>query len=582
MYTSALLKKLVTILSIGIIFSLTSASFLSAASLSIISDKSIVNLNDVFVTTVYVNSQGVAINNAEGDLTFPADLLQVQSISTADSVFTIWVEQPSFSNTAGTVSFNGGVPNPGFNGTTGKLFRVIFKAIKAGTVPISFTSANILANDGSGTDVTSKLNNTVVTVKSSVVEENPKPVQTSIADNVGDIPTTPIITSREIPSETEWYKIDTAVFKWNLPSDIISVQTSIDGNPDGIPTKTFTPAIASRTAILLDDGSNYFHVRFKNAAGWSKVASYKINIDNLPPRDFQATSELTNEGLTRLTLKATDLTSGMSQYVIYIDGTETATIEAENDVIKTKVLPVLPAGKHIASIRAYDKAKNFVEKTINFTAPELKKPILISYPSEVSTGERISIVGKAYYPNTDVKIYLTEDDLELAVYDVKTDTDGLFKFESRAVTANKFISIYAETNLSDKETKLSSDKVFVKMSKSIISIWAAKLVDITSAIVPLIGLLLLLAFFFYIFYMRFKIKQAKLRSDLHDAEMELHTEFTAIQANIDTYVKTLKKTGTKRDLTKEETKMLKEFSKVLTRIEKVVQLKIKNIEEKDL
>jgi Asp-tRNA(Asn)/Glu-tRNA(Gln) amidotransferase C subunit len=54
------------------------------------------------------------------------------------------------------------------------------------------------------------------------------------------------------------------------------------------------------------------------------------------------------------------------------------------------------------------------------------------------------------------------------------------------------------------------------------------------------------------------------------------------QHHVDAYVKTLSKTSKKRDLTKEETKMLKEFSKVLTRIEKVVNLKIKNIEEKDL
>ena len=82
--------------------------------------------------------------------------------------------------------------------------------------------------------------------------------------------------------------------------------------------------------------------------------------------------------------------------------------------------------------------------------------------------------------------------------------------------------------------------------------------------------------------MRFRIKQAKLRSDLKDAEMELHTEFKAIQDNIASYVKTLNKTGSKRALTKEETKMLKEFSKILTRIEKVVDLKMKNIIEKDL
>jgi hypothetical protein len=480
--------------------------------------------------------------------------------------------------------------NPGFTGPSGKLLKITFKALKPGDAPITFDSADILSNDGSGTDVTSKLNSATVAIADSDPTPEPatgpvdaKPViLASTGDNVGNIPKTPVVSSREIPSESEWYKLDTATFRWTLPSDIISVQTGIDTNIDGVPTKTFTPAISSRTAIQLDDGTAYFHVRFKNSAGWSSVASYKINIDNQPPKDFQVSGELTAEGLTKLLLKASDATSGLSQFSIMVDGNQVATIDADNGIEKSKILPVFAAGKHTAVVRVYDKAKNYLEKSISFVSPELKNPVIISYPAEVQNGDKITLLGKAHYPNTLVKVYLIEDESEPISYSVQSDADGLFKFESGKVSARKLVAVYAETNLSDNVTKLPSEKVFVKISKSLLSVLLSRIIEFTSAFVPLVGMLLLLAFFFYVFFMRLKIKQAKLRSDLHDAEMELHTEFVAIQNNIDAYVKTLSKTSKKRDLTKEETKMLKEFSKVLTRIEKVVNLKIKNIEDKDL
>ncbi|GAI35186.1 unnamed protein product, partial [marine sediment metagenome] len=43
------------------------------------------------------------------------DKLEVLNISKENSIFTLWPEEPIFSNSAGEISFSGGTPHPGFN-----------------------------------------------------------------------------------------------------------------------------------------------------------------------------------------------------------------------------------------------------------------------------------------------------------------------------------------------------------------------------------------------------------------------------------------------------------------------------------
>jgi PBP1b-binding outer membrane lipoprotein LpoB len=51
-----------------------------------------VELGGVFTVSVGLNSQGKAINSAEAVISFPTDVVEVQSLSTGGSVFSIWVE----------------------------------------------------------------------------------------------------------------------------------------------------------------------------------------------------------------------------------------------------------------------------------------------------------------------------------------------------------------------------------------------------------------------------------------------------------------------------------------------------------
>ncbi len=143
-------KFLVLFFSLFIFFS--GALSAQAASLYFYPANKTVEVGDIVKVSVIVNTAGVAINNAEANISFPTDMLDVASISKG-SVFSLWVEEPTFSNGSGSISFNGGIPTPGYTGTSGTLISITFRAKKAGTATIFFSAGAARANDGIGTDV---------------------------------------------------------------------------------------------------------------------------------------------------------------------------------------------------------------------------------------------------------------------------------------------------------------------------------------------------------------------------------------------------------------------------------------------
>lgn len=112
---------------------------------------------DLFSVLVSVDSSGGSINAGSGELRFDNSRLQVTGLGFSKSIFSIWTEEPRFSNATGLISFSGGIPNPGFNGSGGALVRITFKALREGSAETIFLSGSVLANDGLGTNVANDL-----------------------------------------------------------------------------------------------------------------------------------------------------------------------------------------------------------------------------------------------------------------------------------------------------------------------------------------------------------------------------------------------------------------------------------------
>ena len=77
-----------------------------AAALRMKPSQAEVTVGNIVRIQVAVDTQGKVINNTESVVQFPTDLLEVVSLDSASSIFSLWVENPSFSNTTGQVTFN--------------------------------------------------------------------------------------------------------------------------------------------------------------------------------------------------------------------------------------------------------------------------------------------------------------------------------------------------------------------------------------------------------------------------------------------------------------------------------------------
>jgi hypothetical protein len=230
-----------------------------AATLSLSPGSTSVVSGNIVSIRVQVNSSGIYINNAEAAIQFPTDLLEVVSVSKSSSVFSLWVEEPTFSNNQGRVVFNGGVANPGYNGSNGSIISITFRAKKAGTASLIFADSAVRANDGLGTNVLSGSSGSTILITNpiEVVPIPPDPnVPTPEKSNTA-LPN-PVINSSTHPNPDVWYSNNTASFSWKIPNDATSVQATLTTSPTAAPTMSYDSSVTQKTLKNVSDGVYYF------------------------------------------------------------------------------------------------------------------------------------------------------------------------------------------------------------------------------------------------------------------------------------------------------------------------------------
>lgn len=127
--------------------------FAHAATLKVTPASGTYTVGQNFSVTVSASSSAQALNAVSGSLGFSKDSMEIVSVSKVNSIFNLWVKEPSYSNQSGTASFEGVALNPGFKGAGGKLLSYTFKVKKAGTGSVKINTASVLANDGNGTEL---------------------------------------------------------------------------------------------------------------------------------------------------------------------------------------------------------------------------------------------------------------------------------------------------------------------------------------------------------------------------------------------------------------------------------------------
>ncbi len=338
-----------------------------AATIRINSAQSSVSVGDTVTFNVLVNSEGVAINSSDAVIRFPADLFEVTSVTRNNSILSLWVENPAFSNSAGTISFDGGLPTPGFNGTQGSVITFTARAKKAGQAEFSFANASVRANDGFGTDVLNSRQGRTV----SVVDKAPVLTEETPVPQVQTTNLTLQVTSETHPSQESWYSDNNPVFKWKVPAGADAIQTGIDNNDSGSPRVTFSPAISERTTKNLEEGTWYFKVRARKDGRFGPITTYIARVDKTSPKinsvkfDYDEKTRALN-----ITADVVDEVSGLDYFEIYVNDTLAKSISPTDFVNGKYSLAVDVPGNNTVKVLAVDRAGNVAESLGKFFVTE--------------------------------------------------------------------------------------------------------------------------------------------------------------------------------------------------------------------
>jgi len=532
---------------------------------------------ETFSVSVYVSSSDQAMNATSGTLSFPPDKLEVSSVSKSGSIISLWVKEPTYSNSAGTVSFEGIVLNPGYTGSAGKVLTINFKTKAPGSAPITFSSGAILANDGQGTNILSSMGTArfdiEVPVTGPVADASDNPPSSA------GTPLAPAIKSDTHPDSDIWYNVDVPNFSWDVPADVSAVRLLVGKSPQAEPTVGYSPVISSRQLETLDDGIWYFHVRLKNSVGWGGISHFRFQIDTQDPKVFDMTKleepDLTNPTRSFL-FEAEDETSGIDHYEIQLDNGDMLTWQDDGGHIYQT--PILGPGRHTMVVKAVDAAGNFLTNFSEFIIDPIKSPEITDYPQQIERQTPYVVRGRSY-PNSQVLIWLQREKTDPTNYVVRTNEDGNFTFIADDKLKDGIYEMWAQAVDERGAQSVYTDKYTTIVSKPKYLQIGSFTISLLSVVIPLLALLFFLFVMIWFSWRKIRMLRKRVSREAGEAQMVLHKEFNLLKRRIKKHISLLEKTGQKRSLTAEEDKIVKQFKKDLDYVEEKVGKEIKDIEK---
>ncbi|MBI5072014.1 hypothetical protein HZB93_03960 [Candidatus Falkowbacteria bacterium] len=554
-----------------------SSSVAEAASLYFSPSSGSHAVGTTFSVSAYVSSADQAMNAASGVISFPKDKLEVVSVSKSGSIFSLWVQEPSFSNGAGTVNLEGIALNPGFTGASGKLITVNFRVKAAGVAALNFSSGSALANDGQGTNILAGLGKAQFNLGGETpVPETPAP---SDIPGVSGPPSVPKVSSSTHPDSNKWYNNKNPRFSWALPAGVTGVGIYFSQSPTSNPGPVSDGSFTSKSYENVDDGIWYFHIKMKNSAGWGGIFHFRLQIDTEKPSRFDI-REIERKDPTDPRVKfifdSRDEISGVDYYEVQIDdGSPQVWQDDGSGVFEA---PALGPGKHTLITKVFDKAGNSLANSAEFTIEALKSPTIIDYPKTLASGEVLIVKGTAY-PNAQAVVWLQKEKDEPQSQIVKSDDGGNFTFVAEEKLKDGIYKIWAEAVDSRGAKSLPTEKIIILVAKSAIFRIGTWTVSFLSVVIPLVVLIIALLLILWYGWRRFSFLRKRLRKEVREAESALHRVFDTLKEDIREQVKLLEKTRTKRQLTEEEDKIVKRLKKDLDVAEKLVRKEIEDIEK---
>ncbi len=510
----------------------------------------VVNTN--FYVSVRLSTGGQDVNASDGTVTFDTDKFSVVGISKSGSIFDLWTVNPSHSGD--TISFSGGMFPPGFNGNGGKILTITFRAKKVGTGQVRLTSGSALANDGKGTNILASMGSASFTisprisapdVKDPIKDDNqPPPIQRE-PDRIK-----PVITSVTHPDSDTWYKNNTPKFSWELFTGVTGVSLLLDQKQYSNPGPVSDGLLTEKEYEFIAPGEWYFHLKFKDTKGWGTITHYKILIDNVPPKQFIASTTQTNKyDWPTLLFKTEDEHSGIVKYLINIGSLEELAHEVGADINLLKASD-LSIGKHIALVKAIDKAGNEEHSTVEFYIEPIEAPTIENYSEEIKPSDKFFISGRAI-PNSKIELYIQDDD-HVFTKETNSDKDGnWFAIFEDNLAKGRYVA-WAKTVNENGLRSDESKKVSFLVTPPIFARIGDFVINYFTVFVSLIFMIVLIAAI--IFYL-FAFVRKKLEKETDEIE-------DVVRKNMDELRKTTHEDVVKEKINEVEKKIIKEIKDV--------------------
>lgn len=356
-------KKFAATFLVGLLALLVLPTQASAAQIYLTPPSGRFSVGDEFKVEILTDTQGKNINTAETNIVFSSNTLELLNVTQGS---TFLLPTPGSKIVEGnTVYIGGGLPTPGFNGKSGVLGSLTFKAKAVGKATVTITRGRALSNDGVGSQLP-------VTTQSASFDVTLPPVNQVV------------VNSTSHPDQKAWSRDSNPNLTWVMPPNAYGVSFILDRNPDTNPDDTLDATTdTARSFQKLNDGIWYFHIKARGSQTndpFGPVTHYKLQLDTVAPLPFpvkvEAESDLENTSVTpTITYNAIDDTSGVYRYDVYMDNRLVKELAPVPYVFSNQ-----STGQHGIKVVAYDRAGNSTvsELPINITLPG-EQPVTFNY-----------------------------------------------------------------------------------------------------------------------------------------------------------------------------------------------------------
>jgi len=509
------------------------------------------------------------INAAQCEIYFPPEKLEVLSISKENSIFSLWPDQPSFSNITGKISFSGGKPTPGFKGV-GEIMTVNLKAKQKGLASLMFGEARILADDGKGTDILSFIKEAKFLIQ--------KPVSLSEEQNqvISDQPPLPPkIFSLTHPEENEWYNNNNPQFQWRLTSDITGVSFLLDRFPNTIPDTQSEGILETKSYQNIENGIWYFHLRMKNKNGWSQTTHRKIQIDSQPPKFIEVIIDNAGDATNpnpNLYLKAKDDISGIDHFKLKIDDKDFLSLMTAE--VNPLSLPFQTPGSHLVVIRVLDRARNATEEKTILNIVPIETPKITLLPKNYIAGEETFYIEGTALPEIEIIVLLEKNGTKIKQWSTSSNQKGQWSFSTRDLLQSGSYTLFVKgRDYRGVESNLSEGyEIQVKLSGFS---FGPFMMTFQTLALSLFCLLLLIVVFFGYFFVKTQHHKKILENEIQEAKESVTEGFEDLKNKIRERIRLF---DSKPEFSAQEREVYEELKKVLKEIEESIEKEVSDIE----